>query len=394
MSELKQQHLVIIGSGIAGVAAAEAARKESEDLKISLVSSDQYLPYYRLRLAEVLAKPEQADKLFLHNSDWYTERRINLLLDSSVTSLDPQAKTLTLQDGQTMSYDKLVMAAGSKSRLPRVKGQDRPGAFTLWTLADAKKISDAIDQEGIKSCVVIGGGLLGLEAGWQLHQRGLKVTILERGEHLMLNQLNQEASELLEDYIASLGIDLLTNADTASIDGEGEDGPVTGLTLTDGRSVACDAVLISIGVMANTEIAQEAGLDIGRRIKVDREMKTSAPDIYAAGDVCEVDEDGYWFGLWSISMAQGKVAGTNAAGGFTTFDKVIPPYVVNTMGTRIVSQGKGIKDDNSDCRREVSKDAEGHNYKYLAYKDDALTGFILIGKPASEMVSLQKELNK
>ena len=392
MSELKQEHLVIIGSGIAGVAAAEAARKENPDLKISIVSSDQYLPYYRLRLAEVLAKPEQADKLYLHDSDWYAERCINLILDNSVAHLDPHAKKLTLQDGQAMSYDKLIIAAGSHSRLPQIPGQDRPGAYTLWTLEDAKKMSEAIAQKGMKSCAVIGGGLLGLEASWQLHQRGLEVTIIERGDHLMINQLNLEASELLEDYIDSLGIKLLKDADTASIDGPGEDGQMTGLSLKDGRKVECDAVLISIGVIANTDFAKEAGLAIGRRIKVDREMKTSAPDIFAAGDVCEVDEEGYWFGLWSISMAQGKVAGTNAAGGFTTFDKVIPPYIVNTMGTRIVSQGHGMKDTDADYRQEVSKDPETHDYKGLAYQGDALTGFVLIGKPAGEMVSLQKEL--
>ena len=168
---------------------------------------------------------------------------------------------------------------------------------------------------------------------------------------------------------------------------------MSSLLLSDGRIVPCDAALFSIGVLANTEIAKAAGLKIGHRIKVNDMMESSEADIYAAGDSCEVDDD-YWFGLWLISMKQGRVAGTNAAGGHATFIKETPPYMVNTMKTRIISQGFLPDEAGDNIRFEDKKDAENYSYERLVYRDDDLVGFVLIGNAAKKIISLQKELKK
>ena len=175
--------IIVIGSGIAALSAAEAARKEDESADIDLYTEEDVLPYYRLRVAEVLAKPEQATALFLHDAAWYEEKKINVHLGECLERLDAEAKLLYFASGKTSTYDRLILATGSRSRKPDVPGSHRPGVFTLWTMTDAKNFSRAIIDQGIKTCAIIGGGVLGLEAAWQLHQCGVHVSILS-AEHI------------------------------------------------------------------------------------------------------------------------------------------------------------------------------------------------------------------
>ena len=388
------QKIIVIGGGIAGLAAAEAAKKQDPDSELILFSAEEDLPYYRLRVAEVLRDQEQEDKLFLHPADWYEEKGIQTVLGETLQEIKMEDKEVVFDSGRRENYDKLILTTGSRSRFIDFAGANRPQVFTLWTLEDARKFSEAIASQGLQSCAIVGGGVLGMETAWQLEQRGLKISLLERGEKLMSRQLSDASAEVVQNYIESLGIDVYTDADTAEILGEAENGKVTGLLLKDGRQIDCDAVLLAVGVLANTEAAEDAGLEIGRRIKVDTHMQSSEADIFAAGDVVEVD-DGYWFGLWSISMAEGKVAGDNAAGGQSTFKKVIPAYMVNTLGTRIVSQGDFPSEEEEAVRVEkVSGGADDpYAYKECYYRNDELVGFQLIGTPAKkEMVKLQGEL--
>ncbi|HHV41742.1 MAG TPA: NAD(P)/FAD-dependent oxidoreductase [Clostridiaceae bacterium] len=390
---MANKRIVIIGSGVAGVAAAEAARKNDPDAEILIYSADPDLPFYRLRVAEVLKDPEAAEKLYLHPAEWYEERKINLVSATNVVAFECQDKKLALDNNEVIDWDQLIIAAGSRSFILPLKGFDRENCFSLWSLEDAREFAKAIREKNLRTCAIIGGGLLGLEAAWQIHQAGLKVKILEFAPALLARQLDARASELLKQYIESLGISVFLGADSQEILGEGETGPVESIILKDGRSIDCDCVLMSVGVRANTEIASKAGLDIGRRIKVDSEMKTSCPGVYAAGDVCEVD-DGFWFGLWAISMNQGKIAGSNATGGNLKFVKDIPPYIVNTMNTRIVSQGDLPAEEGEGYRFEITEKAETYSYKKLVYKEDKLVGFILLGDFANEMISLQKALQE
>ncbi|MDO5016728.1 MAG: FAD-dependent oxidoreductase [Eubacteriales bacterium] len=388
------QRIIVVGGGIAGLAAAEAAKKQDPNSNLTLFSAEKDLPYYRLRVAEVLRDQEQEDKLFLHPASWYEEKGIKTVLGETLKEIKPESKEVVFTSGRTESYDKLILTTGSRSRYIDFVGANRPQVFTLWTLEDAREFSEAIAQQGLKSCAIVGGGVLGMEAAWQLKQRGLKISLLERGEKLMSRQLSDASAEVISNYISSLGIDVYTDADTAEILGERENSAVTGILLKDGRKIDCDAVLLSIGVLANIQAAEDAGLKLGHRIKVDTHMQSSQPDIFAAGDVVEVD-DGYWFGLWSISMAEGKVAGNNAAGGQNEFEMVVPPYMVNTLGTRIVSQGHFPPEDEEGVRIEKISGGQDdpYSYKECYYKNDHLVGFQLIGTPAKkEMVKLQEQL--
>lgn len=384
--------ILIIGSGIAALSAAEAARKQDAEAEITLITQESQLPYYRLRVGEVLANPQNEEKLYIHDKAWYEERNIKFIFGCKVKNIDCSKHELICSNEEKYQFDKCIIASGSKSRvIPQIKGFDRENVYSLWTMDDAKKFSADIASKNLKHCAIIGGGVLGMEAAWYLHKRGLKVSMIERQNHMMENQLNAEASSLLENHIKSLGIDIYCAADSKEILGEGSDGPVNGLLLADGQIIDCDAVLFSVGVIANTELA-EGEVEIGRRIKVDNKMQSSAQDIYAAGDVCEVGEDGFWFGVWAMAMEQGKIAGSNAAGGSEEFSMHVPPYMVNSLGTRIVSQGDLGRSNPEDYRFEDTKDEAKHSYKRLVYKDDNLVGFILLGDAAKDMLKLQKEL--
>jgi nitrite reductase (NADH) large subunit len=386
-----QRKIVIIGSSSAGISAAEAARRQDPQAEIVILSHDRFMPYYRLRICEILSDRGQNEKLFLHPVDWYAERSLDIRLNQSVVSLDPLARTLYLADGHQESYDRLIIASGSQSFIPPVEGISRAGVHVLWTMQDALNVAEALSKA--RRVIVVGGGLLGLEAAYYASQADCQVAIIERNPTLLANQLDDAGSQVFLDQIRGLGIEVLLSAELRHIMGTSDDesSPVQRVILADGRLLEADLVLVCIGVRANIGFVDNTPIAVQRRIAVNEQMETSVPDIYACGDAAEVD--GAWFGLWSVARAQGLVAGANAAGGSQKYEKSIPPYVVNTMGTKIVAQGdKGVKGD-AHYEYDVQLQEEKGIYRKLVYRDGILCGFILIGD-TSEFTQLQKQVGK
>ena len=383
--------IVVIGSSIAGISAAEAARKQDPEAEIVILSHEQYMPYYRLRICEILNEPALAEKLFLHPASWYEERRLEVRLSQTVVALDPIEKKLRLDNGLTESFDSLVIASGSQSFIPPVQGIARPGVHSLWTLQDALTVAEELRKA--KKVIVIGGGLLGLEAAYFARKAGCAVDIIEKASRLLANQLDDAGSQVFLDRVRKLDIQVHLSAELKQIHGQSEENtsPVQHVHLTDGRLLDADMVLVCIGVRANIGFLDYSNLAVQRRISVDDKMETSVTGIFAAGDAAE--PGGYWFGLWSVAKAQGLVAGTNAAGGDLSFDKVIPPYVINTMETKIVVQGdKGIMGE-AHYDLDALLNEDNGTYRKLIYRDGIFSGFILIGD-TSEFTKLQKSLGK
>ena len=388
---IQQRNIVIIGSSIAGISAAEAARKQDPLTLITVVSRDLYPPYYRMRISEVIDDPSAVDELVMHPPEWYTERQISLVPGVEVTRIDPERHEIYLADGQTMPYTALIIATGSQSFVPPIRGIGRPGVYTLWTLSDALRIEQALRLA--KNALVIGGGMLGLEGAHSTRQRGIPTTIVEKAPRLLANQLDEKGSAIFTSRVKNLDITVMANTDITSIEGATDDdsSPVARVRFANGSILETDFILISIGVHAQTEIAQRAGITCGRRILTDETMQTSAADIFAAGDVAEPNE--FWFGLWSSSRLQGQVAGTNAAGGTATFELTIPPYLINTMETKIAVQGeKGLQVD-PQYTFDVLIDEKNGNYRKLVYRDGVLRGFILVGNTL-EFTNLRKAIGE
>ncbi|MGI6507763.1 MAG: NAD(P)/FAD-dependent oxidoreductase [Saccharofermentanales bacterium] len=371
---MSERTIIIIGSGIAGLSAAEAARKQDPDVKIILLSEDPYLPYHRPRLPSVVMEPEMIDRIFLHDQAWYDDRQFDLRLGASVNSVDVDNQRVELSDLSTLEYDKLILATGSRSFMPPMPGNDLPGVFTLWTLDDAKAISDFVKD--VQTAVVIGGGLLGLEIAYALKKRGLDTTILERGQALLSRQLDARASAMFQEQVERLGIKVRKEASTAEIIADSETGKVTGVKLTDGSVIATDLVLVSTGVRARTETMDGVDIEIDRRFVTNNRMETNIPNVYAAGDCALMD--GIWYGLWSVSTREGRVAGANAAGGDEICVIPPPPYLVNTMETRVASAGD-IAPKGPEVTSQISFDETQLTYDRRNFIGDRLVGYILLG---------------
>lgn len=371
---MTEQTIVIIGSGIAGLSAAEAARKTNPDIRIIILSENPHLPYHRPRLPGVIMDPESVEKIRLHDEAWYENLDLDLRRGVSVKGVRADDHAVDLADGTSLSYDKLILATGSRSFMPPMKGNDLEGVFTLWTLDNALAISNYI--QGARTAIVIGGGLLGLETAYALKQRGLETTILERGSALLARQLDERSSAMFQEQVERVGVQVLKNAATEEILGHPETGRVRAVRLEDGRELAADLIIVSTGVRARLEVMDGVDVAIDRCFVVNNKMETTIPDIYAAGD-CALME-GIWYGLWPVSMREGKVAGTNAAGGDETCHIPTPPYLVNTMETRIASAGD-IAPKDPQVSSQIHFDETQLTYDRRNFLGDKLVGYILLG---------------
>lgn len=385
-------NVIIIGSSIAGLSAAESARTEAADCRITILSEDSYYPYYRQRLCEVLDNPEAAKKLFLHPEGWYAEKGFEMRLNTQVKDIFSASKEVLLADGEKLPYDKLIIASGSYSFIFPTPGSELEGVETMWTMADALRIEARLSQT--RSAVVIGGGLLGLEAAYALVKRGIRTVVLERASRLMARQLDDRSAELFSAQVREVGTQITTNAIVSEIF-SGAGGEVAGVRLEDGQEIEADLVIISTGVRARLEFLASSGIKVDRCIVVDEQMRTDIPDIWAAGDCACLD--GRWYGLWTISKQQGSVAGANAAGASRTYEMSVPPYMVNTMGTRIASAGiideKALDVEAADLVSDISEDETERIYKKKIYVNGQLSGFVLLGDTKA-FSALSKELSK
>lgn len=362
-------HVVIVGAGIAGVSAAEAARQAAPGCRITLVCGEAPLPYYRLNLTRYLAGEIESDALPIYNEEWYAEQNVELLSGRRVREIAPDEHTCTLSDSTVLSYDRLILAVGSHPFIPPLAGTELPGVVSLRTVADARRILD-LASDG-RACAVIGGGVLGLETAGALAQRGVPVTVLESHQWLMPRQLDSRAGAMLESHLRELGIGLLKEARSRAIVGS---DAVEGVELEDGRVVPASMVVIATGVRPDTFLARKAGLEVNRGIVVDNHLRTSAPDIYAAGDVAE--HNGVLYGIWGPSQYQGTIAGLNAVGVPTEFGGLPRSNSLKVLGLDLLSIGTFEPPDGS--YRALNEEADGALCHFV-FHDGRLVGAILMG---------------
>ncbi len=370
--EEKKQKVVIAGAGVAGISAAESLRKASPQSEILLLSKEPYLPYYRLNLTRYLAGEINAEQLDLHPEEWYTEQNIHLARETELRTMDLEKKELTLHDGSMQHYDTLILTVGSHPFIPPFPGANRKNVTALRTRTDAECILDACN--GDIRCVCIGGGLLGLETAGALAQRGADVTLLEGHNWLLPRQLNQQAGELLEAHVASIGISLRKHARTREILG---DERVHGVLLEDDSTIPAELVIIATGVRSNSYLARLAGLEVHRGIIVDDRLRTSHPDVFAAGDVAE--HRGITYGTWGPSQFQGTIAGMNAAGGNVEFSGIPRSNMLKVLGYDLFSVGQILIEDAS--YEVIDAEIDG-KYFYFVFRDNYMVGAILLGDTA------------
>jgi nitrite reductase (NADH) large subunit len=362
---------VIVGGGVAGVSAAETIRKASPDSEITLICTESELPYYRLNLTRYLAGEISRDSLPLHQKEWFSEQRIDLLMGLSVEKILLDEKAVILGDDRKIPYEKLILTTGSHPYVPAMQGVSLDGVFTLRTSDDADRMLKMI-RKGCK-VVGIGGGILGLETAGALATCGADISVLESHDWLMPRQLNPRGGAVLERHIRKIGVNVIRNAKTREIVG---DKKVTGVALQDGRVIPADMVLIATGVRPNTSIARKTGIEVNTGVIVDNHMRTSQADIFAAGDVAE--HNGQVYGSWAASQFQGSIAALNAAGIPTQFGGLPRSNTVKALGLDLTSIGKFMPEDGSYIIVEEEKESA---YLEFVFRDGRMQGAILIGHP-------------
>jgi nitrite reductase (NADH) large subunit len=359
---------VVIGAGIAGLSAVEALRSTAPDARITLISQEPELPYFRLNLTRFLAGEIGEDSLPIHDRAWYERNNVRLLLDCKVAAVRPAEQVVELSGGQRLPYDKLLLTTGAAPALPPLPGVNLPGVTALRTVADAHRILAACS--GGAPCVCIGGGLLGLETAGALAQRGVDVTLLEGCDWLLPRQLNARAGELLGDYVCTQRIKLHTATRIAEIIGKDR---LQGVRLGDGTLLPAGLVVIAIGVRPTCDLARAAGLELNRGVVVNDQLETSHAGIFAAGDVAE--HRGVLYGIWGPAQYQGTIAGRNMGGATLAFAGVPLSNTLKVLGRELFSIGRVGSDDDAIT---LEDEADGR-YCCLVFREGRLVGAILLG---------------
>ena len=364
--------IIVIGNGAAGISAVESIleHKVENNYEIKIITNEEASVYYRPMLSDYISQPSLPNRFFLHPFAWYEENKIELIQGIPVTEILKEKNQIKLEDGRLLNYDKLLIATGSYNFMPPFEGINLPEVKTLRTLKDAEVIKKMLNPSD--HAVVIGGGLLGLELGWQMIKLGLDVTVIEMMDRLLPRQLDPEASALFLEKVKATGMHIITNIGSDSILG---DAHVEGVKLSTGEIIDCSYVFISIGIRADVALAQQAGIEVSKGIVVNDQMQTSVENIYAAGDCAEYN--GINYGIWPEAVSQGKTAGLNMIGHKATYETLVPFHIYHGMNMRLFSIGDvgSLGEEAYDIIRFEYDD----HFEKIFFKDGHIAGGILMG---------------
>ena len=367
-----QNLYAIIGGGAAGLNAAKAIRERDKTGSIYMLSNEAYPAYNRPMLTKSLVAGLDAEQIAVQEASWYEENNVCLLLGKNVVSIDTEKKEIHTDDGAKFKYTKLIYALGSECFIPPIQGADQPEVIAIRRLSDTQKVTELLPQT--KEAVVIGGGVLGLEAAWELKKARCKVTVLELAPRLMGRQLDEGAGEMIKAVSEAQGITIHTGVQIEAIEG---DGHVTGVRLGDGRVFPAQLVIVSCGVRANVAVAKAAGIETDRAVVVNSRMETSAADVYACGDCAQYQ--GINYAIWPQAVEEGKTAGANAAGETLEYTGVPAALTFHGMNTALFAIGDNGSHPDLVYRTVEFKDMARKQYEKYYFRNNRLCGAILIG---------------
>ncbi len=387
MHSPRRERLIVIGNGMAGMrTVAELLERAPARFDITVFGAEPHPNYNRILLSAVLAGEKSLDEIVINPRSWYEENGIDLIAGDPVVSLDAAAGVVRSAGGRALAYDRLLLATGSKPLAPPIPGLDLPGVCAFRDIADVETMIAAA-QHG-RRAVVIGGGLLGLEAAWGLKRRGMSVAVVHLMPTLMERQLDVAAAQLLQRDLDKRGIAFFTNGQTEEILG-GE--RAEGVRLADGREVPADLVVLAIGIRPNIDLARKAGIDVNRGILVGDDLRTSDRRIFAVGEC--VEHNGQVFGLVAPLWEQARICAARLAGDDGAAYATPPLFTkLKITGVDVFSAGALAAADNADD--EITfHDAKRGVYKKLVLRGDRLVGAVLYGDTAdgSWYVQLMRE---
>lgn len=361
---------VIIGNSTAAIGCVEGIRSVDADGEIVLVSSEKHHTYSRPLISYLLEGKTDEERMKYRPDSFYADNRVTAKLGVAVTKIDADEKAVTLYDGETIPYEKLLVATGSTPFIPPMQGLETvEKAFTFMSLDDAKALEGALTPES--RVLIIGAGLIGLKCAEGIAERVQSITVVDMADRVLPSILDETGSDIVRAHLEKHGMTFYLNDTVASFDGNHA-------ALKSGAELDFDVLVIAVGVRPATSLVKEAGGEVHRGIVADNTGRTTLPDVFAAGDCAESFDISAGMNrvlaLLPNAYMQGHTAGVNMAGGTASFENAIPMNAIGFMGLHIITAGT------YDGETYTAKD--GENYKILFYKDNLLKGYILIGNVA------------
>lgn len=365
--------LVLIGNGLAGMRCLEDLLDMAPDrYDVTVIGEEPWGNYNRIMLSPVLSGEKTIDDIMLHPHTWYRDKGIQFIADDPAIKIDRTRKVVHTEKGESVDYDRLIIATGSSPFIPPVQGVDLKGVISFRDIYDVNTMIKYCESK--KNAVVIGGGLLGLEAAYGLKQRGMNVTVLHLMDRIMERQLDGRASRMLRHSIEQKGINIITEANTEAL--IGEEGHVRQVRLKDGTVLDADLVIFAVGIRPNIALAQRAGLRCNRGILVNDTMQTFDPSIYAVGEC--IEHRNKTFGLVEPLWGQAFICATHLAEhGSLTFKSPTVPTQLKVSGVDVFSAGNfEPKEDYEDI---ILNDDKRQIYKRIIIQKDKVIGAVLFG---------------
>ena len=374
--------LVLIGNGLAGMRCLEDLLDMApERYEVTVIGEEPWGNYNRIMLSPVLSGEKTIEDIMLHPHAWYSDKGIKFIAQDPAVKIDRTRKVVHTEKGERIDYDRLIIATGSKPFIPPVQGADLNGVISFRDIYDVNTMIKYCETK--KNAVVIGGGLLGLEAAYGLKQRGMNVTVLHLMDRIMDRQLDKRASEMLRHSIEQKGIQIITEANTEAL--LGKDGHVNQVRLKDGTILDADLVIFAVGIRPNIALAQSAGLRCHRGILVNDTMQTFDPSIYAVGEC--IEHRGQTFGLVEPLWGQAFICATHLAEhGSLTFKSPTVPTQLKVSGVDVFSAGRIDLEQNDasaiskeDYEDIILNDDKRQIYKRIIIQKDKVIGAVLFG---------------
>jgi NAD(P)H-nitrite reductase large subunit len=369
-------HYVIIGNGGAGISALETIRSVDKKSDITIISKEKYPAYSPCSLPNLIGGEIDQTTIIRFDKQFYKKQNVNFVKNTEILNIVPDKKEIRDSDGNSIKYDKLLIATGAKPITPKgIDGLDLEGVHVMGTLDSTLSIIDHI-KKGVKKTVVVGGGFIGIEIATMLKLKNIDVCIVEMLPHILSRMIDTDMSEKVEDILKKHGVELHLNKSVKSVNGNNKVESVS----VDNKKISCDMVILAIGVSSNIEIVKETGINTNKGIIVNSKMQTNKKDIFAAGDITEVTEqiEGKQgsFAIWPNAIEQGRIAGLNMVGNNTDYAGAEVINVLDVFNTPIIAMGRTSKE--IDKCKIISRFTPQTSKKILL-KNNRIVGLQFIG---------------
>lgn len=370
---------VIIGNSAAAVGAVEGIRQVDREGRITVISDEPYHTYSRPLISYWLAGKVPEDKMIYRNLNFYEANGVTPILGTKAEKISFKSKKVNLADGTDVPYDRMLIATGGKPIIPPMPGLDKNGVYSFLKFDDVKEIEQAVDS-GKKKAVIIGAGLIGLKAAEALVKVGVDVTVVELANRILPAILDEQAGTMVQEYLKKCGMKFELNNTVTKVSGLSE---VTGVVLQNGSELACDMLVVAIGVRPNIDLVQDTDVQLNRGIVVNEKMETSVNGVYAAGDVSEGFDIVYGANrvlpLLPNAYQQGEVAGRNMAGVETIFAGGLAMNAIGFGDLPMLTAGI-IKPDSEEFEVMIKADSQTGSYRKLVLRDGCIVGYICLNR--------------